>query len=73
MYVETMNQGTQTGLYSFLSIHVWWKNGEDVVKHTWSVLSEDAKEDAYHAWAFLTHVLSEVTSLLSLKLFPSPP
>jgi hypothetical protein len=39
---------------------LWNTESEQYIKHTYSVISEDIKEDTFHAWAHFRAVLLKV-------------
>jgi hypothetical protein len=60
---------TGGGAIALLAAQAVWFDGTKVVKHTFSFLSPDSKEDAYHAWAYLNKILTMVNCHSATNLF----
>lgn len=60
--METAQAGTGNGKLAMLSVRVvYWDLQEKKIKRcTFSVISEDSKEDSFHAWAHFRAILLQV-------------
>ncbi len=63
--VDVTAQGGEDGApqkLALLSIRMvlWNTESEQYIKHTYSVISEDIKENTFHAWAHFRAVLLKV-------------
>lgn len=51
---------------SLLSILAIWKDDDILIKHYYSCISSDIKEDAFHACSYLKVILKQVNQIVFL-------
>ena len=55
-----MEAGNTNSYYAFLSVQALWMHEGKLIKHYYSVMLDDIKEDSFHTWAILKQIFQLV-------------